>query len=301
MSAFPTSQHWIQQIQCTHSTVNRKISSSWIPVSLHLLFLWGMWHGCMFLPQGTCSWNQTYSQDKCIMPMLTLQQKKVIWSGIIHGPLSETRLTRSLLEDVANDTSTRDNQGHPVAFLEATAFPNLAFTEHDGHHLLLWDRQSLQAFWVQIPLHLGREQAQNCTAVESSCRKPGSPPASWKEQLNSMSGVRKELITPASFIWTAQRAFIFGRNFANIENPGTETEKEQLSGCKYVPLSWQQLSCFKCLIKHCVHLKASSRSYVCTGKGLAGLTPSHGDTAAWRSLAGMRDGFSCEMVLSKHT
>uniref|UniRef100_A0A8B9GGK0 3-beta hydroxysteroid dehydrogenase/isomerase domain-containing protein n=1 Tax=Amazona collaria TaxID=241587 RepID=A0A8B9GGK0_9PSIT len=33
---------------------------------------------------------------------------------------------------------------------------------------------------------------------------------------------------------------------------------------------------------------------------LAGLTPSHGDTAAWRSPVGMRDGFSWEMVLSKH-
>lgn len=157
---------------------------------------------------------------------------------VLCRPLSPIRLTHPLLEDVVNDTAAQDNQGHLVSFLEATAFPKLAFTEHDCHHLLLWDRQSLQAFWVQTPLHLGREQAQNCAVAESGCRGPAIPPPSQKEELSSTFGVRRELSTPPSFTWTSQHAQIFGRNFAN---PGTETEKEQSVGLQAlsIPLSCQ--------------------------------------------------------------
>uniref|UniRef100_A0A7M4EER5 Hydroxy-delta-5-steroid dehydrogenase, 3 beta- and steroid delta-isomerase 7 n=1 Tax=Crocodylus porosus TaxID=8502 RepID=A0A7M4EER5_CROPO len=42
----------------------------------------GMLHGCTCLQQGACHCSQTYLRDKCIMPMMTLQQRKVFWSGI---------------------------------------------------------------------------------------------------------------------------------------------------------------------------------------------------------------------------
>ena len=168
---------------------------------------------------------------------------------VLCGPLSKTRLTHPLLEDVVNDTIAQDNQGHLVPFLEATAFPKLAFTEHNSHHLLLWDRQSLQAFWVQTPLHLGRKQAQNCTVVESSCREPGTPPASWKEELSSISEVSRELTAPASFIWTSQCAEIFGRDFANTQKSWYR-ERTKLPGCKYIPLLCQHASYFKSHMKH---------------------------------------------------
>lgn len=221
-------------------------------------------------------------------------------AAVLYGPLSETRLTHPLLEDVVNDKIAQDNQGHLVPFLEATAFPKLAFTEHDSHHLLLWDRQSLQAFWVQTALHLEREQAQNCTVVESSCREPGTPPTSWKEELSGMFGVRRELIAPASFIWTSQHAQLFGRNFANTEKSWYR-ERAKLSGCKYIPMPCQQLSYFKCHMKHqgafesillqvCAH-----RCRVCWPRSFP---PCHHCTGT--THGNRRDRFRWEMVHSEH-
>lgn len=159
-------------------------------------------------------------------------------------PLGEVGLTHPLLEDVVDDTTAQDQQGHPVPFLEAAAFPQRAPAEHHSHHLLLRDRQGLQAFRVQTPLHMAGEQAQDCTVAESSCREPRTPPAAWKEELKSPFGVKGLFITPAGFIWAPQPARIFGRSFANTEILVHKQRRRKAHRLKVTPLPCQNLGYF---------------------------------------------------------
>lgn len=80
---------------------------------------------------------------------------------------------------MVTDTPAQDNRGHPVPFLEATAFPKPPFAAHDSHHLLLRDRQSLQALWVQAPLQLAGEQGADGAVAGSG---PGEPVLSVMER-----------------------------------------------------------------------------------------------------------------------
>ena len=91
---------------------------------------------------------------------------------VLYGPLNKSRLTHPILEDVVTDTPAQDNRGHPVPFLEATAFPKPPFAAHDSHHLLLWNRQSLQALWVQAPLQLAGEQGADGAVAGSGHGEP---------------------------------------------------------------------------------------------------------------------------------
>lgn len=94
---------------------------------------------------------------------------------------------------MVDNTPVQDNQGPLVPLLEAAAVPKLAFTEHNSHHLLLrGDGQSLQALWVQTPLHLAGEQAENGAVAESSCREPILPPSSQEGELKQHIWVKRE-------------------------------------------------------------------------------------------------------------